>query len=155
MPEESSPELGSVAQIFCSFQPILGQARPMASPGSQTSGCIVCAQLGCRPGRVSWELPSASEGSLWPPRPCLAPLFFADRDLATSLEPLSGLRHHPPKASRAQVRAVMLGAQGGRRRRVLEQGSRWLPPFWFPPNWRPCYTSLVSTCRSLSGSSRQ
>lgn len=59
----------------------------MASLGSQTSGCIVCAQLGCRAGRVSWELPLDSEEGreIWPRWPPPAPLFFADRFWATSL----------------------------------------------------------------------
>lgn len=53
----SSSKLGEMAQIFGSFQSISGQGRPLASLGSQTSGCIVRAWLGCGPGRVSWELP--------------------------------------------------------------------------------------------------
>lgn len=35
----------------------LGARKARGLAGSQTSSCIVCAQLGCGPGRVSWERP--------------------------------------------------------------------------------------------------
>lgn len=82
----SPPKLGKVAQTLVHSRPSQGKERPVASPGPQTSGCIVCAQLGCRPGPVSWELPVASEEGreIWPQWPRLAPLFFADTHGAAS-----------------------------------------------------------------------
>lgn len=122
MPEASSSELEKVAQSFRSFQPIPGKEGLWPLWGLKQVAVLCVPSWGAGQGGCHGNCPSASEErrELWPLRLCLAPLFFAERDLAISREILSGLLHHLPKVSGAQVRADCTNDAG----RVLHVDSR-------------------------------
>lgn len=127
--EQFPPEPGKAAGIFGSFQPISGPGRPGASLGSQTSGCIVCAPLGCRPGPVSWELPRLPRREGTSGRGGLA---WRLRSLHTDLGSLapelpSDCLHHLPKASRTPSPGWLCGGPREMVRCGLQRVSKRTP----------------------------
>lgn len=67
-----------------------GEEGPWPRWGLKQAAVLCVPSWGARPGAACHgNGPSASEEEwTWPQRPCPAPLFFADRRKATSLEPL-------------------------------------------------------------------
>lgn len=83
--------------------PSQGKEGPWPHWGLKQAAVLCVPSWGAGQGGCHGNGPSASEerSEMWPLRPRLAPLFFADRLWATSPEPRSGLLHHLPKAGRA------------------------------------------------------
>lgn len=104
---------GKGTQPSCSFQSISGQGRPVASLGLKQAAVLCVPSWGAGQGGCHGNGPSASEerSEMWPQRPLPAPLFFADRRKATSVEPPPGL-HHLPRRAEPQVRADCAGRSG-------------------------------------------
>lgn len=99
----SSPMLGEATQpsLLIPVHLRARKARGFAGVSNKQLYCVCPAGVRAREA-CHGNGPSASEerSETWPQRPCPAPLFFADRRKATSLEPPSGLLCHLPKASR-------------------------------------------------------
>ena len=81
--------------------PSQGKEGPWPHWGLKQAAVLCVPSWGPGQGMCHGNGPSASEerSETWPQRPSPAPLFFADRRKATSLEPPSGHLHHLPKAS--------------------------------------------------------